>query len=121
MITKRKKVHFAIPAVLAAALLLSASPMLANTNAGAMRASASQQTRASQDPPASPQGKKKAQTYEGTIVVGSNGTCKLKVGKYEYKLTDQAEASRYANRKVIVTGVYQRKTGTIRVQKIKAA
>lgn len=119
---KNKNFRFTIPVALAAALFLSTGPILANTNAGAGHASASRQTQASsQNAPTARQTKTKGQAYEGTIVVGQNGICKLKVGKYEYKLTDQAEASRYANRKVIVTGVYQRNSGTIRVQKIKPA
>lgn len=119
---KDHKTGLAIFAALALALPLSVTPMFAKGYSPAASAAASGQMQQSR-PNTRPQRetRKQPQAYVGTIIKAQNGKCKIKIGKYEYKLTDQSRAAQFLGKKVMVTGVYNVHSGTIHVSQIKPA
>lgn len=108
-------------AALATFLALGTSPLLAKSNrAVAPGPAVGQMQQHAQAMNTRQKSQKKPQTYMGTIIK-KHSRYELKVGKYDYKLTGQSRAAKFMGKKVLVTGVYNVHTGTIRVSKIKTA
>jgi hypothetical protein len=113
-----KTIHlrFAIPVVLAAAMVLGAAPTFAKTALVSRQAQSTSQAAG-----ASSHSQSKTRAYAGNVVVQPNGTVALQAGGHNYKLSNQSKAAKFANKKVIVTGTYNPQSGTIQVKQIKPA